>query len=83
MDNKKYNFWNGWNQEASNFFGQAPSTITAWASPKVYTMDILIKHHKLMDWIEKKLVTEHGVPKDQAKLFVDKKRIGYEKCLED
>jgi hypothetical protein len=83
MSGYKKKYWTGWNKEAAGVFNQSPATISLWSNPKEYTVDLIIKHNKLLDWVLDKLINEHGVPTDEATRIVNKDRVGYEKCLEE
>lgn len=79
----KGKYWHGWNNDAANHFHVEPSTITLWHDAKSRTLDRLIKHNKLLDWLEATLIEKMGVPADVARNKVNENRIGYEKCLEN
>lgn len=82
MAYKKNNYWENWVNDATKHFNVAYTTIVAWHNPNKYTPIMLDKHNILLDWITSKLI-ERGFSEDTAKKYVDKQRIGREKCLEE
>lgn len=82
MSKSQAKYWAGWNKDAANYFNVAPSTITLWQKAKGLTLDIIIKHNRLLDWITSELIVTHGVPTEEATRIVNKDRIGYDKCEE-
>lgn len=82
MANLKGDFWHGWNKEAAAHFNVAPSAISTWLLLKNDTFDGLIKHRRLMDWIEEKLISDYGSTPEEAKDKVNEYRKGNQKCLE-
>lgn len=83
MAKNKRSYWPNWLKDAEKHFNHPESTIVSWLVPRTNTPIMLTRHNELLDWVTETLIEKKGWPSNVAKQYVNKTRIGFEKCLED